>query len=276
MMEGDEWMEGWLDIYQSVDRSVHYVIQRRPRLNITANLLVMSRRISYVLPAPDTPVPLLSLPSLTEPRLGRTSPLLLLNPDASNGQAQARQGTNSKRRAGILRDSTLNPDGSRHPRHCLGVAAIALDTSTQLAGRSAPEGILYTGGRDGLVAGWELGLPMTRRRRPRWYQTMKPGEKVRWERLELGESGVSSAGGWGDDNEDGDGDEVDSELDQEDDSYDANSSDEETYAAQAGNPKSPGGRGPGGRRRELEYTERWQLDKEVLEDHAVSAVSYFR
>ncbi|CCL98378.1 uncharacterized protein FIBRA_00373 [Fibroporia radiculosa] len=50
-----------------------------------------------------------------------------------------------------------------HSRHRLGVASLALDTSTQLVGRSSPEGILYTGGRDGLVISWDLGIPMKRR-----------------------------------------------------------------------------------------------------------------
>jgi len=227
----------------------------------------MSRRISYVLPAPDAPLPLLSLPALTEPRLGRTSPLLL--------QRSAGQPTKSSRRnISSLKDSTLNSDGSSHPRHSLGVAAIALDTSTQLAGQSTPQGILYTGGRDGLVAGWELGLPMTKRRRPRWNETSRPGERVKWERLELGESGVSSTGGWGDENEDGDVDEIDSDLDQEDESYDGNSSDghadQTLFDDSGGNQKVSSGRGTSSRRRELEYTERWQLDKDALESRPVN------
>jgi len=227
----------------------------------------MSRRISYVLPAPDAPLPLLSLPALTEPRLGRTSPLLL--------QRSAGQPTiSSRRNISSLKDSTLNSDGSSHPRHSLGVAAIALDTSTQLAGQSTPQGILYTGGRDGLVAGWELGLPMTKRRRPRWNETSRPGERVKWERLELGESGVSSTGGWGGENEDGDVDEVDSDLDQDDESYDGNSSDghadQTLFDDTGGNQKVSSGRGTSSRRRELEYTERWQLDKDALESRPVS------
>jgi WD repeat-containing protein 48 len=34
---------------------------------------------------------------------------------------------------------------------------------TQLAGRNAPEGILYTGGRDGQVISWDLGVAMKKK-----------------------------------------------------------------------------------------------------------------
>lgn len=54
---------------------------------------------------------------------------------------------------------------AREPRHRLGIASLALDTSTQLVGRNAPEGILYTGGRDGLVNSWDLGLSLRERQR---------------------------------------------------------------------------------------------------------------
>ena len=30
-------------------------------------------------------------------------------------------------------------------------------------GRASPEGILYTGGRDGMAISWDLGVPMKRR-----------------------------------------------------------------------------------------------------------------
>ena len=44
------------------------------------------------------------------------------------------------------------------PRYRLGVSCLALDTSTQLVGRGAPEDMLYVGGRDGLVIAWDLGI----------------------------------------------------------------------------------------------------------------------
>ncbi|KAI8444084.1 WD repeat-containing protein 48 [Phakopsora pachyrhizi] len=52
---------------------------------------------------------------------------------------------------------------NQQPRHCLGVNALALDLSTVIQSRGGPEGILYTAGKDGLVAAWELGLPTVRR-----------------------------------------------------------------------------------------------------------------
>ncbi|KAF9510485.1 hypothetical protein BS47DRAFT_1300152, partial [Hydnum rufescens UP504] len=37
--------------------------------------------------------------------------------------------------------------------------ALAIDVSTILAGKSSPEGILYSAGRDGLVLAWDIGAP---------------------------------------------------------------------------------------------------------------------
>ncbi|KAJ3802993.1 hypothetical protein GGU11DRAFT_849688, partial [Lentinula aff. detonsa] len=100
------------------------------------------RRISYVIPPPTEPVPRLELPSFGASRLGSAGPLLIPANDNSPDDY---------------------PKWSRHPRHRLGVNALALDYSTQLVGRSAPEGILYSGGRDGLVLSWDLQLPMKKR-----------------------------------------------------------------------------------------------------------------
>ncbi|KAJ4483357.1 hypothetical protein J3R30DRAFT_1767713 [Lentinula aciculospora] len=99
------------------------------------------RRVSYVIPPPTEPVPRLQLPSFGASRLGSAGPLLMPNGSSPDEY----------------------PKWSRHPRHRLGVNALALDYSTQLAGRSAPEGILYSGGRDGLVLSWDLQLPMKKR-----------------------------------------------------------------------------------------------------------------
>jgi hypothetical protein len=102
------------------------------------------RRVSYVLPPPTTHVPRLRLPPPGISRLGATAPLLLPAQTAfSHSQ-----------------EDTHHP----YPRHRLGVASLALDTSTLLAGRNAPEGILYTGGRDGMVISWDLGVPMKKRK----------------------------------------------------------------------------------------------------------------
>ncbi|KAF8152379.1 hypothetical protein B0H34DRAFT_724941 [Crassisporium funariophilum] len=101
------------------------------------------RRVSYIIPSSSETVTRLQLPPHGVLRLGATGPLL----------------------TPILHsESHEEPTTwSKHPRHRLGVASLALDTSTQLVGRNTPEGILYSGGRDGLVMSWDLGIPMMRR-----------------------------------------------------------------------------------------------------------------
>ena len=101
------------------------------------------RRISYVIPPAVEPVPYLQLPPYGVSRLGVTGPLLI--PRRTNGDVEPQR-------------------NAQHPRHRLGVSSLALDTSTQLAGHNTPEGILYSGGRDGLVLSWDLGITMKRRK----------------------------------------------------------------------------------------------------------------
>ena len=122
--------------------------------------------MSYIIPSPLESIPRLQLPPHGISRLGATGPLL--TPFAGQSKSDSKG----------LRNQ---------PRHRLGVASLALDTSTQLVGRAAPEGILYSGGRDGLVMSWDLGLP-TRRRKVKVGQSMKVGQG-RWETMT----------GWGDD-----------------------------------------------------------------------------
>ncbi|KAG9120963.1 hypothetical protein FRC07_003284 [Ceratobasidium sp. 392] len=136
-----------------------------------------ARRISYVIPTPQEPPPQFALPPCGAPRHGQTAPLLV--PTTADSREPPR--------------STPRPS---HPQHRLPVSALALDASTQLVDRPTPEGILYTSGRDGLVAAWELGVNM-RRRAPR------TREKSRhWEALT----------GWDDDESDEDEDEEDGIL----------------------------------------------------------------
>ncbi|KAH8105298.1 WD40 repeat-like protein [Cristinia sonorae] len=102
------------------------------------------RRLSYVIPSPADPPPRLQLPPHGYPRNGSIGPIITpLRSDDVHAHVQPRR--------------------PNHPRHRLGVACLALDTSTQLVGRANPEGILYSGGRDGLVISWDLGVPMKRR-----------------------------------------------------------------------------------------------------------------
>lgn len=120
------------------------------------------RRVSYVLPPPAGPIPTLSLPPVGISRKGLPGPFYSqASPRTDQSPFQASQGV----QAAAL-DAVVG-----HPRHRLPVQALALDLSTAVSssgtgkddGEQAPEGILYTGGKDGLVCGWELGLPTKRR-----------------------------------------------------------------------------------------------------------------
>ncbi|BGP04746.1 hypothetical protein JCM10049v2_000548 [Rhodotorula toruloides] len=114
------------------------------------------RRVSYVIPTPTAPPPLLALPPLSVPRRGETTPLFSFTGEyAVQSRHKYSQGDDA------------------HPRHRLAVQALALDFSTPLSHpdgtdgeHETPGGILYTGGRDGLLCSWELGLPTKARRRP--------------------------------------------------------------------------------------------------------------
>ncbi|KIY69684.1 WD40 repeat-like protein [Cylindrobasidium torrendii FP15055 ss-10] len=100
------------------------------------------RRVSYVLPPTSSAVPRLAVPprSMSENRLGRPGPLLIPE-DTVSAPSQASLGT----------------------QHRLGISALALDSKSVLQGNDRPEGILYSGGRDGMVIGWDLGLGMRRK-----------------------------------------------------------------------------------------------------------------
>lgn len=150
--------------YCSVELLIYFIV-----------VTIMRRRVSYIIPSPLESVPRLQLPPHGISKLGSTGPLLI--PFA--GQS----GSSSK--------------GSNHPRHRLGVASLALDTSTQLHGQATPQGILYSGGRDGLIMSWDLGIPM-KKRKIKACQSIKV-RQGRWEVIT----------GWGDhlnddDLEDGD------------------------------------------------------------------------
>lgn len=126
------------------------------------------RRVSYVIPPPQPgSIPRLQLPPAGVTRLGSIIPLLIpLEPIA------------------IPYSPSPHAHPPSHPKHRLPVASLTLDSTTHLAGKSCPEGILYTGGRDGMVISWDLHLPT--RQRPT--KLPKP-QRGRWEMLT----------GWGDD-----------------------------------------------------------------------------
>ncbi len=144
------------------------------------------RRVSYVLSPSSVPVPRLALPPLGISRLGRTGPLLIPL-DTAASPSQVVPGT----------------------QHRLGVSALALDDTTMLEGRDAPEGILYSGGRDGLVVGWDLGVGMRPKR-----TDVSPEHEEQW-RIRSGRHWEMMTG-WSDDaidEEDGDEDRIASDGD---------------------------------------------------------------
>ncbi|KAJ7760582.1 hypothetical protein B0H16DRAFT_1369841 [Mycena metata] len=173
------------------------------------------RRVSYIIPPPTEPVPRLALPPPTASRLGLVHPLLV---------PQSQQPLDHEHHS-----------RSRHPRHRLGVAALALDTSTQLASRAAPEGILYSAGRDGLVLSWDLGLPL-RRRSP---SDVAP-RRARWETLT----------GWADDAIDEEAEEADERPTSDGDVL----GEVTAFAAR---------RRPSGGIRELPHEEQWEMDPDA-------------
>lgn len=110
------------------------------------------RRVSYVIPSPTTPVPTLTLPEPGVSRNGRTGPILIHStaPRIDDGSSAA----------------------GEDPKHRLPVAAFALDSTTLAAGSDKPGGILYTGGRDGMLMAWDLHLPMKEREARYGYRSL--------------------------------------------------------------------------------------------------------
>lgn len=118
------------------------------------------QRISYVLPNVERPPRYFALPTLSQasegPAYVRSGPLLLPHPE----DEALLSGTRS-----------LNSPSTSHPLHSLPICSLAIDTSTivqngdRSASSNAPEGILYAGGRDGMISAWGLALPMRKRRR---------------------------------------------------------------------------------------------------------------
>ncbi|KAF9466659.1 hypothetical protein BDZ94DRAFT_1186716 [Collybia nuda] len=110
-------------------------------------MVQQKRRVSYVIPPSTETTTKLQLPPHGTSRLGSVGPLLI---PLANDRVQ---GTEDGK-----------PRLTHHPRHLLGISSLALDTSTQLTGKGSPEGILYSGGRDGLIMSWDLGLPMKKKK----------------------------------------------------------------------------------------------------------------
>jgi WD repeat-containing protein 48 len=146
------------------------------------------RRVSYVIPPPTEAVPRLQLPPQGTSRLGSVGPLLI---PLRNDRVQDTE--------------DAKPKWARNPRHRLGVSSLALDTSTQLAGRGSPEGILYSGGRDGLIMAWDLGLPMKKRKLREETESVR--RDGRWEIMTgWADDAIDEEGEDGDDRVQSDGD----------------------------------------------------------------------
>ncbi|KAI0347571.1 WD40 repeat-like protein [Trametopsis cervina] len=190
------------------------------------------RRVSYIIPPPSGPVKRLKLPPHGTSRRGATGPLLV--PYEHDGSHEVEYAL---------------PQCAQHPRHRLGVSCLALDTSTQLLGRDNPEGILYTGGRDGLVLSWDLGIALKRRSRRYGLSDNQPLRRPvgRWEIMT----------GWAEDIIEEDG---------EDDEY---RSDGDILGDVQGN-------GVRGRRRqptninEIPYEDQWEVDAGLLQPGKMS------
>ena len=121
------------------------------------------RRVSYIIPPAAGNVSRLRLPPHGTQRLGAVGPLLL--PYEAHPAPHVEE----------------KPPWARHPRHRLGISSLALDSSTNLAGRNSPGGILYSGGRDGLIIAWDLGVPMKKRKQSKAPQG--PRVNGQWEVL---------------------------------------------------------------------------------------------
>lgn len=194
------------------------------------------RRVSYIIPPPEHEPPTLELPGLGAAPGGdaRSYPYIAPKVGATNGAYNQFASRNP------FASPPPEPESSaRHPRHRLGISALALDTSTVLSGAGSPGGILYTGGRDGLVASWETHVPHTKRRGRRYRPVpgRGTGGRVRWERL--GDGGAD----W----EDDDGDDQGGD--------DSSSEEEETTPDGTGVPK---------KRRDMTYEDRWEVDHAAL------------
>lgn len=215
-------------------------------------MAVASRRVSYILPSPTETPPLLQLPPLGQSRQGQTNPSLLTKettPTANGLGLQSKNPFLAPNANGTDGSSTPTGSQSQHPRHCLGVTSLVLDTSTILQNSQAPGGILYSGGRDGLVASWELNVPHKKRRGGRYDLGPGRGAKVKWERI-------------------GDGAELWDEEDEAEFGEDAegNSSDEDSQGWVGLEHDGAERR----RRREVPYEDRWEVDKESLTRTKVS------
>ncbi|WRT68109.1 uncharacterized protein IL334_005084 [Kwoniella shivajii] len=207
--------------------------------------MVTSRRVSYILPSPDTQPPLLSLPPLGQQRQGHPSPFFIPKTDGSGFNTPGLSLGSRNPFLSPINDASPSPQPQKsHPRHCLGITSLALDTSTVLSDANSPGGILYTGGRDGLVASWELNITHRKRKGSKYEVLPGRGSHVKWERI-------------GDGAEFFDDDEEDDPSHNEEDEDERLSSEDETDGWVGIN-------GNGNKKGEIPYEHRWEIDKNEL------------
>lgn len=220
------------------------------------------RRVSYVLPAQTGPVPELALPaagaSSGPGRLGDPRPLLLRRSD--------QQPLEPPSLTLPSRPLTTGPASRVQPLHCLAVSSLALDLSTIVVqadtdGESRrPRGILYSGGRDGLVCAHDLALPM----RPR--SRMARGGRAEQRRRH---SARRTRYGMSDDEDDSSmGEDEDEEKDSEDEAADMAVDAQIAQRASSSSPSLSGPLPPPPQRTKpnlrLPYEQRWEVDSAAL------------
>lgn len=109
------------------------------------------QRVSYALSNVDYPPQYFKLPSYAETIELSRNPL----------EAASVKLIPSDQQVPVQRNGpTYSKD---HPRHTLPISSLAIDSLTPLQNETqdhSPAGILYMGGRDGMISSWELDLPM--------------------------------------------------------------------------------------------------------------------
>lgn len=152
------------------------------------------RRISYTLPLATHTPKWFSLPSIDAEKPTGSNPLLIeANHSSSSDQSQSQSTQFHPTNPYSRHNPSSNPNQTTHshPKHTLAVTCLAVDSSTCISGYGdEPQGILYTGGRDGLIASWELRLKMRKRRKRNIHHQQPQGD---WENVESSQVNVDGS-----------------------------------------------------------------------------------
>ncbi|KAA1122649.1 hypothetical protein PGTUg99_004287 [Puccinia graminis f. sp. tritici] len=111
------------------------------------------RRLTYIIPLRAPINDRLSLPKISKnskknPSAFHHSPLILPKNPIESSPTGA---TTTK--------PISQPADHQHPTHSLGINSLLIDLTTPIKHHDHPNGILYSAGKDGLIAAWELNLP---------------------------------------------------------------------------------------------------------------------